>query len=110
MMTLAPPCVDWPGKPLAHRDSAKTVTATVECQLELEKSQPVPPISVRVEPAWMAYADLDTGSFAPRLTRTKGLAFSHGQARKILLAKSIATFAALAISVPYWKMLGLIGG
>jgi divalent anion:Na+ symporter, DASS family len=35
-------------------------------------------------------------------------AFSHGQARKILAAKYGATFLALLISVPYWRLLGLI--
>jgi DASS family divalent anion:Na+ symporter len=37
-----------------------------------------------------------------------GKAFSHGQARKIFAARYIATLLALAISVPYWKFLGLI--
>lgn len=50
------------------------------------------------------------GPYQIAYSSTKDSAFSHGQARKILLAKSIATFAALAISVPYWRMLGLIVG
>jgi anion transporter len=37
-----------------------------------------------------------------------GSAFSHGQARKILAAKYIATLLAIAVSVPYWKFLGFI--
>lgn len=38
----------------------------------------------------------------------RGLAFSHGQARKILGAKYLATLLAIAVSVPYWKFLGFI--
>ena len=37
-----------------------------------------------------------------------GSAFSHGQARKILAAKYLATLLALAVSVPYWMFLGFI--
>jgi DASS family divalent anion:Na+ symporter len=37
-----------------------------------------------------------------------GTAFSHVQARKILAARYAATLLAIAISVPYWKFLGLI--
>jgi len=37
-----------------------------------------------------------------------GAAFSHGQARKILAAKYLATLLALAVSVPYWRFLGFI--
>jgi hypothetical protein len=37
-----------------------------------------------------------------------GTAFTHSQARKILGAKYVATFLALAISVPYWKFFGWI--
>ena len=37
-----------------------------------------------------------------------GTAFSHGQARKILAARYGATLLALLISVPYWRLLGLI--
>ena len=35
-------------------------------------------------------------------------AFSHAQARKLMVAKFISSLLAIAISVPYWKMLGLI--
>lgn len=35
-------------------------------------------------------------------------AFSHGQARKLMVAKFSASFLAIAISVPYWRMMGLI--
>jgi anion transporter len=37
-----------------------------------------------------------------------GTAFSPGQARKILAARYSATLVALLISVPYWRLLGLI--
>jgi di/tricarboxylate transporter len=37
-----------------------------------------------------------------------GSAFSHGQARKILAAKYLATLLALAVSVPYWRFFGFI--
>jgi hypothetical protein len=37
-----------------------------------------------------------------------GSAFSHGQARKILAAKYVATALAIAVSVPYWKLLGFV--
>ena len=35
-------------------------------------------------------------------------AFSHTQARKLMVAKLFASLLAIAISVPYWRMLGLI--
>jgi anion transporter len=35
-------------------------------------------------------------------------AFSHAQARKLMVAKFISSLLAIAISVPYWRMLGLI--
>jgi di/tricarboxylate transporter len=35
-------------------------------------------------------------------------AFSHGQARKLMIAKLFASLLALILSVPYWRMLGLI--
>lgn len=37
-----------------------------------------------------------------------GRAFSHAQARKVLGAKYLATFFAVALSVPYWTFLGFI--
>jgi hypothetical protein len=39
-----------------------------------------------------------------------GLAFSHAQGRKVLLVKYIGTFLAIAVSIPYWRILGLVGG
>jgi len=39
---------------------------------------------------------------------TGGRAFSHSQARKVLAAKYLATLLAIAVSVPYWRFLGLI--
>jgi di/tricarboxylate transporter len=56
---------------------------------------------------FLSYQD---GPYQIAYSSTQGLAFSHDQARKILLAKCIATFGAVAISIPYWRMLGLIGG
>ncbi len=35
-------------------------------------------------------------------------AFSHAQARKLMVAKFFASLLAIVISVPYWRMLGLI--
>lgn len=37
-----------------------------------------------------------------------GAAFTHGQARKVLCAKYVATLLALALCVPYWRFLGFI--
>jgi DASS family divalent anion:Na+ symporter len=37
-----------------------------------------------------------------------GKAFSHAQARKLMIAKFLSCFAAIAVSVPYWQLLGLI--
>jgi anion transporter len=37
-----------------------------------------------------------------------GKAFSHAQARKLMFAKFLSCFAAIAASVPYWQLLGLI--
>jgi di/tricarboxylate transporter len=35
-------------------------------------------------------------------------AFSHAQARKLMLAKFVSSLLAITISVPYWQMLGFI--
>jgi hypothetical protein len=35
-------------------------------------------------------------------------AFSHAQARKLMFAKVFVSLLAIAIGVPYWKMLGFI--
>jgi hypothetical protein len=56
---------------------------------------------------FLAYQD---GPYQIAYSSTSGLAFSHSQARKILVVKCLATFIATAISIPYWRMLGLIGG
>lgn len=56
---------------------------------------------------FLSYQD---GPYQIAYSSTNGLAFSHSQARKILAAKCLATFIAIAISIPYWRMLGLIGG
>jgi len=35
-------------------------------------------------------------------------AFSHAQARKLMVVKLISCFLVIAVSVPYWKLLGFI--
>jgi len=35
-------------------------------------------------------------------------AFSHAQARKLMIVKFFASFLAIAISIPYWKALGFV--
>jgi di/tricarboxylate transporter len=47
-------------------------------------------------------------SYLLAYSSTEGKAFTHVQGRKLMLAKFVASFIAVAISVPYWKMLGLI--
>jgi anion transporter len=47
-------------------------------------------------------------SYLLTYSSTEGKAFTHAQGRKLMLAKFVASFIAVAISVPYWKMLGLI--
>ena len=39
---------------------------------------------------------------------TGGEAFSHRQARRLMIVKFAATFVALLITVPYWRYLGLV--
>jgi DASS family divalent anion:Na+ symporter len=53
----------------------------------------------------LAYQD---GPYQIAYSSTNGEAFTHSQARKILAVKLVATVLGLAISVPYWKLLGLI--
>jgi DASS family divalent anion:Na+ symporter len=48
------------------------------------------------------------GPYQIAYSSTNGQAFTHGQARKILAVKLAATILGIAISVPYWQMLGLI--
>jgi anion transporter len=48
------------------------------------------------------------GPYQVAYSSTQGTAFSHAQARKLMLAKCLATFAAIAVSIPYWRLLGLI--
>jgi anion transporter len=54
---------------------------------------------------FLAYQD---GPYQIAYSSTQGLAFSNGQARKILAVRFIATLAAVTLSVPYWKALGFI--
>ena len=49
-----------------------------------------------------------TDSYQVAYYSTDGKAFSHGQARKLMVAKFVTSLLAIAISVPYWKMLGFI--
>ena len=53
----------------------------------------------------LAYQD---GPYQIAYSSTNGQAFTHRQARKILAVKFVATVLAVAISVPYWRFLGLI--
>ena len=39
---------------------------------------------------------------------TKGEAFTHARARRVMAFKFVASFLALSISIPYWRFLGLI--
>jgi anion transporter len=48
------------------------------------------------------------GPYQIAYSSTQGLAFSHAQARKLLLAKCFAVFVAVIVSIPYWTWLGLI--
>ena len=48
------------------------------------------------------------GSYQMIYSATDGKAFSHGQARKLMIAKFLAVFVALAACVPYWRYLGLV--
>ena len=59
------------------------------------------------ESFFLSYQD---GPYQIAYSSTSGQAFSHAQARKLLLAKSFATLAGLVLSIPFWRMLGLIRG
>jgi len=48
------------------------------------------------------------GPYQIAYSSTNGQAFSHKQAQKILAVKFLATILAVALSVPYWTMLGLL--
>lgn len=48
------------------------------------------------------------GPYQIAYSSTDGQAFSHGQARKLLAVKYLATLLAVAVSIPYWRFLGLI--
>lgn len=48
------------------------------------------------------------GPYQIAYSSTNGRAFTHRQARKVLALKFLATMLAIAVSVPYWTMLGLI--
>ena len=56
--------------------------------------------------SWFLVHQTDSYQIAYYATAEKG--FSHAQARRLMVAKFLASLLAIAISVPYWKMLGLI--
>ena len=47
-------------------------------------------------------------SYLLAYSSAEGKAFTHAQGRKLMLAKLVASFIAVAMSVPYWRVLGLI--
>ena len=49
-----------------------------------------------------------TPSYQIAYYSTDEKAFSHAQARKLMFAKFVVSLIAIAISIPYWRMLGLI--
>ena len=62
-------------------------------------------VMMAVECFLLGYQD---GPYQIAYSGAGGNAFSHGQARKVLAAKYLATLLAVAVSIPYWKFLGLI--
>jgi anion transporter len=56
--------------------------------------------------AWFFLYQFDSYQIAYFSTDER--AFSHAQARKLMVAKFFASFLAIAVSVPYWRMLGFI--
>jgi DASS family divalent anion:Na+ symporter len=48
------------------------------------------------------------GSYQIAYSNTNGLAFSHAQARKVMIAKFLSCFLVIVVSVSYWKLLGFI--
>ncbi len=48
------------------------------------------------------------GPYQIAYSSTNGQAFTHMQARKVLALRFLATVLAIAIRVPYWKLLGFI--
>lgn len=56
--------------------------------------------------SWYLPYQSDAYQIAYYSTEEKG--FSHSQARKIMVAKCLVSFLAIAVSVPYWQMLGFI--
>jgi di/tricarboxylate transporter len=49
-----------------------------------------------------------TDSYLIAYSSTGGNAFSHRQAQKVMALKFITSFLALAVSIPYWRALGLM--
>jgi len=53
----------------------------------------------------LAYQD---GPYQIAYSSTNGRAFTHRQARKILAIKFVGTILAIALSIPYWRFIGLV--
>ena len=62
-------------------------------------------ILIAMESWFLPYQD---DSYQLVYNSTEGSSFSHAQARKLMIAKFISAFLAIAISYPYWKALGFI--
>ncbi len=62
-------------------------------------------IVIAVECFFLSYQD---GAYQIAYYSTDGRAFSHAQARKLMVAKLFASLLAVTLSVPYWSMLGFM--
>jgi len=62
-------------------------------------------ILLAVESWFLPY---QTDSYQVAYYSTDGKSFSHLQARQLMIAKFFTSLFAVAISVPYWEMLGYI--
>jgi hypothetical protein len=62
-------------------------------------------ILIAIDSWFVPYQD---GPYQIAYYTTDGKAFTHGQARKLMVAKFFASFLAVALSVPYWSALGFI--
>ncbi len=62
-------------------------------------------ILIAIEAWFLPY---QTDSYQIAYYSTDEKAFSHAQARKLMVAKFFASLLAIAISIPYWRMLGFI--
>lgn len=62
-------------------------------------------VLIGVESWFLAY---QTPSYVIAYHITEGKGFSHGQARKLMVAKVLCSLLTVLISVPYWRLLGYI--